>query len=638
MSSQKKNPGGASARAHIKKPSKDGHPSITKPRAKSKSPGKLDIGHVLEAALRYAAELGWRIFPAHPIVKKSLKSAKYSNGASWGMTNDPVRIRKDFAKFKPRRIGIPTGIVNGFFVVEADTVEGHGVDGIASMSTLESKHGKLPETLMAESPSGSIHRYFKHPGGRVKCTSSKIAPGVDVKGDGGMVIAPPSVNADGRTYAWLNWGTPIAAAPAWLVALVCAGERPPDADANHFETYGGASAKDNAGVDVEELSAALDAIPNDVDRDRWISFAFAIKHATGGSDEGFALFVAFSRRWTEGTYDEEDTAKAWRGAKPRGEVTAGTIFRMADEADPNWRIDLYLKKNPDGGVSISDFHAYMEMHNYIFAPTRGMWPASSVNARIPPIRIGVDKAGKPKTIPASAWLDKHSPVEQITWAPGEPKIIRDRLISEGGWIERTGVSCFNLYRPPTIVPGDAAEAGPWLDHVRKVYPDDADHIIRWLAHRVQRPQEKINHALVFGGSQGIGKDTIIEPVKRAVGPWNVAEINPKQGMGRFNGFVKSVILRINEARDLGDADRYQLYEHMKPITATPPDVLRVDEKNLREYTVLNCTGVIITTNNQDSLYLPADDRRYYVAWSPLTKEDFPAAYWVELWIESSFRA
>ena len=86
-------------------------------------------------------------------------------------------------------------------------------------------------------------------------------------------------------------------------------------------------------------------------------------------------------------------------------------------------------------------------------------------------------------------------------------LIKDRLVVDGGWIERQDVTCFNLYRPPRIELGDAGKAGPWIDHVRKVYPDDADHIITWLAHRVQRPQEKINHALVLGGAQGIGKDT-----------------------------------------------------------------------------------------------------------------------------------
>jgi hypothetical protein len=84
-----------------------------------------------------------------------------------------------------------------------------------------------------------------------------------------------------------------------------------------------------------------------------------------------------------------------------------------------------------------------------------------------------------------------------------------------------------------------------------VYPEEADHIRHWLAHRVQRPQDKINHALVLGGLQGIGKDSLIEPVKRAVGPWNVAEPPPTQLVGPFNGFAKSVILRISEAHDLG---------------------------------------------------------------------------------------
>jgi hypothetical protein len=102
---------------------------------------------------------------------------------------------------------------------------------------------------------------------------------------------------------------------------------------------------------------------------------------------------------------------------------------------------------------------------------------------------------------------------------------------------------------------------------------------------VQRPQVKINHALVLGGLQGIGKDTLLQPVKRAAGPWNVSEVSPQHMLGRFNGFLKSVILRVNEARDLGEVNRFAFYDHLKAYTAAPPDVLRVDEKNLREYSV-----------------------------------------------------
>src|SRR5262249_61914048 len=86
-------------------------------------------------------------------------------------------------------------------------------------------------------------------------------------------------------------------------------------------------------------------------------------------------------------------------------------------------------------------------------------------------------------------------------------------------------------------------------------------------------------------------------------------------------------LQVSEARDLGDVNRFQFYDHMKAYTASPPDVLRVDEKHLHEYAVPNCCGVIITTNHKaDGIYLPPDDRRHHVGWSNLTKEDFPDGY------------
>jgi hypothetical protein len=268
-----------------------------------------------------------------------------------------------------------------------------------------------------------------------------------------------------------------------------------------------------------------------------------------------------------------------------------------------------------------------------------MWPATSVNARIPTVALTdkdgnpvLDKDDKPVRLKANMWLDQNRPVEQMTWAPGEPQVVRGRLISDGGWMRRPGCSVFNLYRPPARLPGDPAKAARWVEHVEKVYPEDAQHIIRWLAHRVQRPQEKVNHAIVMGGSQGIGKDTILEPVKAAIGPWNFTEVSPQHLLGRFNGFVKSVILRVSEARDLGDVDRYGFYEHMKTYTAAPPDVLRVDEKNMREYAVFNVCGVIITTNHKtDGIYLPADDRRHFVAWSNLDRTAFDDGYWADLY-------
>jgi hypothetical protein len=276
------------------------------------------------------------------------------------------------------------------------------------------------------------------------------------------------------------------------------------------------------------------------------------------------------------------------------------------------------------GVTVDDFVAYMPSHSYIYTPTCELWPAASVNARcMSPI----------PDLSAATWLDQNQPVEQMTWAPGEPMLIADRLVSNGGWIARNGVTTFNLYRPPLPMTGDRSQAGKWIAHIDTLYGvEAARHIINYFAFKVQQPHLKINHALLLGGEQGIGKDTICEPLKSAVGPWNFEEISPKVICGRFNGYVKSVILRVREARDLGDINRFELYEHLKTLTASPPDVLRVDEKHLREYSVFNVAGVVITTNYKtNGIYLPAEDRRHYVAWSDYRKEDFNEAYWDEIW-------
>jgi hypothetical protein len=286
------------------------------------------------------------------------------------------------------------------------------------------------------------------------------------------------------------------------------------------------------------------------------------------------------------------------------------------------------------GVTLDDFRAHMPSHSYVFVPARALWPSASVNARIPPIPDGLDHNGKPKFISASTWLDKHRPVEQMTWAPGLPMIIDDRLLLEGGWIERNGVSCFNLYIPASPISGDARQARPWLEHVEYVFPDDADHIINWSAHRVQHPEEKINHALVLGGGAGIGKDSLLAPLRHAVGSWNFREASPTQVLGRFNSFLKGVVLRVSEARDLGEFDRFAFYDRMKGYITSPPETLRVDEKHIREYDIINCVGVVITTNHKtDGIYLAPDDRRHYVCWSDLIKEDphFQGGYWDKLW-------
>jgi hypothetical protein len=132
----------------------------------------------------------------------------------------------------------------------------------------------------------------------------------------------------------------------------------------------------------------------------------------------------------------------------------------------------YVKKSKGSKeLSIDDFFAYMPQHGFIFAPTRDLWPASNVNARVRPIpRFTKDgtpimekdkdgnETGRQKTVEASTWLMHNRPVEKMTWAPGMPMLVEKQLIFEGGWIPHEQLSTFNLYRPPMIELGDASKA------------------------------------------------------------------------------------------------------------------------------------------------------------------------------------
>jgi hypothetical protein len=298
---------------------------------------------VLAAALRYATECAWHVFPALIIGKQKLSYYGEDNpdgsGLKWGMTCDHDKLRYYYGQ-KPRAgVGIPTGPINDIFVVETDVREaGHRGDGEAALAILVAANGALPDTLMARSPSGSIHRYYRWPrdgGAPIKNSSNSIrlpdgttALGVDVRGDGGMVVAPPTRRGDG-VYVWINWWTPIADAPDWLVAACRAASA---GDGGEHVSNAEPEAP------IEMVAAAMRVVPNpdDLNWEEWNRRGIAIFNATAG--RGFATFDAWSQKWFR--YNANDTLEAWRGylkRPPPKTIGAGTIFHLADEADPDWR-------------------------------------------------------------------------------------------------------------------------------------------------------------------------------------------------------------------------------------------------------------------------------------------------------------
>jgi Bifunctional DNA primase/polymerase, N-terminal/Primase C terminal 1 (PriCT-1) len=116
-------------------------------------------------------------------------------------------------------IGVACGAVSGIFVVDID-----GLDAEAELAKLEAKHGSLPATVESITSRGR-HVWFRLPTDvDVRNSASKIAPGIDVRGDGGYCISPPSTHPSGKPYAWsVDSANAFAEPPAWLIEKIVGG-------------------------------------------------------------------------------------------------------------------------------------------------------------------------------------------------------------------------------------------------------------------------------------------------------------------------------------------------------------------------------------------------------------------------------
>lgn len=153
----------------------------------------------LKAALAYAKR-GVPVFPCKPAPDKSPRTPHGFKDA----TTDPRRITAWWNRHPEASIGIPTGEASGLLVLDEDR-----------SGALDELPGELPATRTARTPRDGRHVYLRLPDGVViKNSQSVLAAGVDVRGEGGYVLTPPSTG-----YSWAN-DAPIAEAPAWLLEML----------------------------------------------------------------------------------------------------------------------------------------------------------------------------------------------------------------------------------------------------------------------------------------------------------------------------------------------------------------------------------------------------------------------------------
>jgi hypothetical protein len=170
----------------------------------------------------------WKLFPCHyvengvcncgdPRCPSPGKHPRTRNGVK-DATNDRRQLDAWWAANPMVNWALATGAASGVFVIDLDVKPEQ--DGMASFDAFvetNSNGEPVPTTVVADTGSGGRHIYLEHPGGVVGNQVNWL-PGVDIRGDGGYVIIPPSSHLSGTPYSWRSWTTRPLAAPGYLLA------------------------------------------------------------------------------------------------------------------------------------------------------------------------------------------------------------------------------------------------------------------------------------------------------------------------------------------------------------------------------------------------------------------------------------
>jgi hypothetical protein len=566
----------------------------------------MNTNPVLEAALRHAA-LGRPVFPCNPDAQSSKHKAPLvgrrkkgdkpipRTGGLYQATTDAEQIRKWWKRWPTALIGMPTGSVSGAAVLDLDKKnDKNGFDAVPDW-----EHRTL---TIARTPSGGAHLYFRAEGAP-HCTTSEIAPGVDTRGEGGYVIAPPSAG-----YSWVG-GDDLSTLPPWPDDL-----RPPPREAER-------QPGDEPQADPKLVAAALEVIPNDdLGWDEWNRIGMAAWRATGGADDGFAAFDAWSQKSTK--YDADATADRWEHyfRSPPDRIGAGTLFFMAEQVEPDWRQALddtsqekwLMRLNDewcvvvDGGKTralrfvpqqqtkdgrvvhrrqAAEFLSFGDFHNFY----KNQY-----------VRVG-NKKGVVEDKPVGQWWTSHRQRRQYKGLVFRPdldanEVVDGRLNLWRGWGVQPAIGNWSLMR----------------QHIREVLANGNDehdrYIMNWIAWAVQHPDEPAEAALVLLGGKGSGKGTLGNSLCRLFGQHASHISSASHLTGRFNQHLRDCcLLFADEAYWPGDK---AAEGNLKRMITEP--TLAIEPKFKDLITVPNMLHVLMASNEKWVVPASEHERRYAV--------------------------
>lgn len=393
--------------------------------------------------------------------------------------------------------------------------------------------------------------------------------------------------------------------------------------------------KGEAGPSIEAVRDALRAAPNsdEVSREEWVKVAHHVKGACQNFlAEGLEAFLDWSEGYEGNTPDA--TTDLWegiRGSQTGWRELAAWAYRASAGRFNSAVYDFDVPGEARSADALEEFfrtNLWVERQEAVYdmverrLRTRIQFDAHA--AYLGPIWVKEKTTPwayflrEPDRVSATSPVARRVTVVDITYRPGEPRICQvgsDKFI--------------NAWHGPNGIPDEPvsdADVEPWLAHLALILPDEEErrNLLGWMASVVQRPAEKPNHGVVIGGVHGIGKSTLIRPLKAALGYVNVTEMNVRALDDNFSDWLgKTKLFVVEEMMNFGKRDMMQ---RLKTLLAAPPEFLTVNPKYGKRYEVPNILAGVFFTNHEDAIAVEKGERRFMIFWSPAKRQN--EAYYI----------
>ncbi|MBB3164686.1 hypothetical protein FHS25_005189 [Rhizobium laguerreae] len=478
---------------------------------------------------------------------------------------------------------------------------------------------------------------------------------IELFGTGKQVAIPPSIHpVSGKPYRWLreidfdllDMGLGPIVPSAYLTEIT---EARDEEDAGES----GTERQQPLGLDEDEIIAVLDDLPAAEwfeDREGWYRVGMALHHETDGSDEGFDLWCKYSK--ISEKFDPKDQKRVWKSFKNR----AAAPFRMAslvavarevraerqlesieddfdeieevDDSRTDMFDDLLGAGNGPEKAKLSKSQLKLKKAEVEFELGRGAPPKiARMNKRFAVARVSsktvIMDFHDDNTVTYGSVNDLHNFHENDrvpkdgTTEPVSKQWMRSkhRRSYPNGIVfapNRDVEGAYNHWQGFSVEPDDSKSCALFMDHLLRIFCNgNEDHfwyLIGWLAHMVQKPEEKPGVAVIAIGKKGAGKDTISDYVGGLFTNHYVTVGNQEQMTGKFNAHQeRCLLLSVQEGFWAGDKKA----EGQLKYLITSNNVM-IEPKGMNAFPIKSVLRLFISSNERWVVPATQDERRFFV--------------------------